>query len=179
MVAELRDESVRSLPLLFEPDPPTEDQQARVGWVRVLHGSKWKGTIELERRHADDAQGAAIQHAVARFILGNVQRRQLAAELIVCETQVKFYVHGQAWTAYTRPVLRAIERLGITLGRGDWTGTGQRRPREILAASGRLMALAADALEGRPLDTDEREGLVADLRLLAAGLVDHAAGSRP
>lgn len=155
-------------PLLYPPDRPSPGQRGR-GWVRPQLKRWGDRRGDLTRQHEDDAWGAEVQWAIARYLLTSVKRRELAAELTVGETQLQYYLRGLAWGLYGRPVLRALKRLGISRGRGNWTNSASPlRAVEIARASQGLMAEAAAALDGAVLASRERDRLLADLRLLSA-----------
>lgn len=164
MVAEYRQEPA-PLPLLFEPDRPEAHGRAERGWSRTERIRNRIRSVGLHRRHEHDPYGAQIQHAIARYVLGGERRSALAAELSVSETHFQYMLRGATWGAYTRPVLRALRRLGITTGRGDWK-IGARRAREIVAAQRSVMLRAIQAVDGAPPTPAERERLLADLYLL-------------
>lgn len=168
MVAELRSEST-SLPLLFPPDKPEPHGRCQ-GWRRTQYESARADASGLYRDHAADEYGARVQHAIVRYVFGQVRRSVIANEFTISETNVGYYLRGAIWGAYGRPVLRALRRLGITPGRGDWKG-GERQ-REIIAANQSVMRRAIDALEGPPIGPDARDKLLADLYLLTVAAED-------
>lgn len=161
MVAELRDETA-PLPLIFEPDRPEPHGRAQ-GWRRTRYESQ-SDESGLFRNHADDEFGARVQHAIAMYVFGAGRRAAIASRLGVSETSFQYMARGAMWGSYGRPVLRALRRLGITPGRGDWQGG--IRPREIIAANQSVMRRALDALEGAPATPSERSHLITDLYLL-------------
>lgn len=161
MAAEYRDRPA-AFPLMAEPEPRPEG-------FRLQRSHGWRMTERGEaREHADDAFGAVVQHAIVRYLLTDATRAEVAVDLGVTERTAQAYLSGAIWGAYGRPILDRLAELGIGAGRGRWRDAADR-PREIVAACLPLLARAADALEGRPLDVDERDRLIADLRLLAAG----------
>lgn len=169
MVANPIARETAALPLLLEPDEPAEGERAMHGWRREHDG-------QPIRDHADDPFGAEVQWAIARNVLLGTPRKVLARGLGVSERGAQGYLSGDNWRAYARPVLRALQRLGIGSGRGRWH-EDSLRPREILAASRPLMARAADVLAGAPIAVEERDQLVADLRLLGS-VTDGRSGGR-
>jgi hypothetical protein len=146
---------------------PTRCAAERRGWRPGWSASESGWT----RRFQDDEIGAQIQIAVVRYYLTNYTRVDVARDLCISERQAQAYVNGRAWSAYTRPVLAALRRLGISEQRGSWRSTGVGpRPREVVRAQADVLRRCRDLLGGAhytPLAIDE---LQADLRLLS--LVD-------
>lgn len=154
--------------LLYEPDPPAPE--ARVypghGW-RSTPYRKWQsGSGVPVRCRADDALGARLQRGIVRYALLGVTRRRLAEELVTTPNNIQLYLRGVSFASYTRPVLRALDRLGI--GRKRGRNVEHRRCREIHSAATRVMARAARVIEGQLIAVEARSELIADLRLLAA-----------
>lgn len=159
MVAELRTEAA-PLPLLFEPDRPADLSTRK----SVQNGG-------IRSQFALDF-GARVQHAIALYIVAGVSRPDVARFLGMSERQTQAVVLGRAWPAYSKPVLRALDRMGISLSRGRWYGP-RARHHEIVAASQSVMRRAIDALEGAPIPLYDRDKLVSDLYLLTvAGEVE-------
>jgi hypothetical protein len=153
--------------LLYEPDRPRPGGRAEHGWSHTRRIANRIEHVDLHRDPRDDYFGAQLQHAIVRYVLGKASRAALAAELGMSERQVQAYLTGRAWEPYTQPVIRALRRLGISIGRGDWK-RGGRRPKEVVEASRGVMRRAISALEGPSLGPEERDQLLADLWLLTA-----------
>ena len=171
MVAHLKPEPTR-LPLLLEPAKPPAGVSRWHGWRLATRVVSRDVLTTHARNHADDDRGARIQWAIVRYLLTDTTRSEIAHAIGVQSRIAQSYFNGTAWRAYARPVLRRLRELGIsTGGRGQWRGEATR-PREIVAAAQRLMAHAADALDGQPLSTAQRARLVSDLRLLGAVATD-------
>lgn len=172
MVAELRTDSAAALPLLSEPDPPGPDTCVGYGWRRVP-ATKRVDDVLWRRERQDDAEGARIQWAITRFILTDARAYEVSSERGSTTATLRNYLRGKHWPLYTGPLLRAFTRLGISHHAGRWARRRGRladepmRPRQIIDASSVLMARAAEVLAGAPIDVEERDQLVADLRLLS------------
>ena len=156
------------LPLIYQPDRPTAKERANAGWRREPRYSQGCTIYELVRHFEDDAYGAEIQHAIARYVVGGESRGACAALLCVGETQFGYMVRGAAHQAYTRPMVRAFRRLGIKR-RGGRSNDGRGRVRELARAALQVLALLADEAERPSLTPKQRREAVADARLLAYG----------
>lgn len=156
-------QAVPSVGLIFEPDPPAEGLRAH-GWraPRAYSGG------DIERNPDHDEYGAMIQRVIACYMLTRATRGELAARIGASERAITAWLVGDAWAAYATPVLRALARLGVGEGRGNWRNGGDRND-EVIAAGRQVMARALRAIEGEPLSERERAELLADLRLLLAG----------
>lgn len=164
MVAELR--AVADAPvLLYEPDEERPGAGHTPGWQRVYSGRRYVSEWTMQRRHADDAWGLAVQRIIVRYYLTRVTRAELAAELAVSERVVQSYVRCETWGSYGRPVLRALRRLGIGPQRGQWW-TADGRSTEVITAQRAVMRRAIDCLEGSPRALADLDEVLADLRLL-------------
>lgn len=150
------------LPLLLEPEEPPPVVRRWAGW-RFRDDTR----EPYVREHRDDERGAWAQWVIARYVLTDITRAELATENGMCVRGVQNVLSAKVWQAYTQPILRAFERLGIGTSRGRWTDEAPR-PREIVVASRVVMARAAEALAGRPISAEDRDRLLADLRLLSA-----------
>lgn len=160
MIAEL---ATTALPLLLEPDEPPPNAVRWPGW-------RLGGVSSFElftRAPEDDEQGALVQWAIVRYVTTETSRGTLAREYGMAERGLQGYLSGETWWPYGRPVLRALERLGIGTGRGRWARSAAR-PEEIVAASRLVMERAIAVLQGETQTSEEREELLADLRLLTA-----------
>ncbi len=156
------------LPLIYPPDRPTAKQRANAGWRREPRYSQGCTIYELVRHFEDDAYGAEIQHAIARYIVGGESRGACAAALCVGETQFGYMVRGVAWRVYTQPMVRAFKRLGIKR-RGGRSYERGGRVEEVSHAALRVLARLADDEERRTMTPRQRREAIADARLLAYG----------
>lgn len=162
MVAELKSVAGQPrLPLLLEPDRPKSIDHRTVGWRRV------KG--EIVRHHAHDVFGALVQHVIVRYLVHGVPRQQIASEVNYSERQVQAWISGRAHTAYAAPVRRALESLGIGMGKGGLhPASGRGRPYRRIAAA--CLDLLADVPWLLATDTRPQAVRVRTLaRLLSAG----------
>lgn len=150
-----------SLPLICEPiAPPPTGEWGYIGrcpgWIR-------RDSRTFERRQSDDVWGATAQHIIVRYVLHGVERKQLAQDYSLSERQIQEYLSGQAWRAYTLPVLASFARLGLSLKRKN----RQLRQERIAAA---MLGRVADVV--MLLKDDERplaQHVVRELSFLAAG----------
>jgi hypothetical protein len=165
-----------ALPLLIEPTekPPvgTTPRGGGPGWRRVRVTRQFRGMdyigYDFERNHDHDQYGAQVQHMIALYCLGGVQRQSLAKRFGVSERQVQAYLNGTAWRVYAQPVLDALRRMGIGQGRGSWHAVGETgtfRTMEILAAAAKAVGEATDLLEA--VQPEAANDLRTRLRLLA------------
>ena len=152
----------------------------RFGQALLGHDDRWDVISDdplpdwsIERRHADDAWGLVVQRTIARYYLTRATRAELAVEIHVSERIVQSYIRAETWGAYGRPVLRALERLGIGRRRGDWWDP-EGRGGEIIRAQRAVMRRAIDCLEGAPPTPDRVEAVVADLHLLTVAPGDES-----
>lgn len=161
MVADIRIDQI-TLPLVYEPDYPAIDARFPKGW-RLDQRSDHRQFVRVT---AHDAQGALVQWAILRYLLTDARSYDVMRGAPVTRRMLAQYLQGDAFPLYTAPVLRALDRLGIGRLNGRWTGQIDR-PLEIIAASRTVMARAVDALTGELVPVEDRDQLVADLRLLA------------
>ena len=164
------------LPLLIEPTqkPPNvvPSMNRWQGWRRVRVTQTFRGMDyighDYERNHDHDAFGAQVQHMIALYYLGGVQRQTLAQRFSISERQIQTYLSGKAWRVYGLPVLDMLRDMGIGPGRGCWHRAGETgtfRTMEILAAAAKTVGDAADLLEA--VNTAEAASLRTRMRLLA------------
>lgn len=151
------------LELLAEPVLPAEGHRGTTyGWkprpIRATDDRR-----HYERYHADDQQGAVVQHVVCRYVLGDVTRSELSREYGMCSRQVNAYVSGEAWVTYATPILEAIARLGVPPVKGFWTGDGARP---------RLLVRAQRSVIRRALLNSSDPAVQLDMRLLAIAWED-------
>lgn len=158
MVAQLKPESA-PLSLLFGPDRSGFSETQKMRYLRRF----------LTEEGLDF--GARVQHAIAMYILAGSSRSEVARFLGMSERQTQDVILGRAWEPYSRPILRALAGLGITLRRGRWYGPRARHD-EIIAASQAVMRRAIEALEGPEIPLYDRDRLLADLRLLTVAAED-------
>lgn len=160
MTAELRNQPAR-WPVLLEPTKPRSGERAYHGWRRGLIYSRAEHmpVPSYMRDHSDDPMGGEIQWMIVRYVLGGESRATLAREFHVTDTTLQSYLSGKAWRAYTRPIIAALSRLGIGMGRGNRSHAGGRLG-EIVRAQALVMQRALD----RP--NDERTQRL--MRLLSA-----------
>lgn len=136
MVAELKPVTANTLPLLMEPDRPEIDSNQRTtnsGWKR--EGG------QLVRDYGADDFGALVQHVIVRYLVHGVQRQELAREIQYSERQIQAWISARAGATYGEPVRRALQLLGIGMGRGGVSEASSRRGTEVVAA---CMGLLAD-----------------------------------
>jgi hypothetical protein len=162
MAAEYYIPQPAPLPLLVEPlQPPRGKRWRRTGWriVEFWEDRRLVRTAIRDPRY--DARGAAIQHAICRYLLAGVSRRQLAAETGYSERQVQAWLGGTACATYAGAVLKRLAGLGVTPGRGHLHRSSPRRIAEINAAQRAILeAVASGRVTGQSVD---------DARLLLAG----------
>lgn len=165
MVAELKPVAATTLPLLMEPDRPPESANnhavanARSGW-------RTTDFKEFVRFQGDDHRGALIQHVIVRYLVHGVQRQQLAQEIHYSERQIQAWISGRAGSTYGEPVRRALQTLGIGMGRGGVSEASSRRGAEVVAA---CMGLLADVQWYMGDDWPRQRELKELSRLLTAG----------
>ena len=166
MVAE-RVRTPEPLPVLVEPLQPSSDAFRATGWtIETVHG--WRRRIT--RNHADDEQGAAVQHIIVRYLVHGVERNQIAVETGYSPRQLQQIVMGRVWESYTLAVLGALADLGISSKKGlrPHRYSGHiTRPDEIIGAQQEILEQIVGVLWN-----DQREGaqrIVATARLLLAG----------
>ena len=155
MVAELA--APRHHPrLLLPPERTAETTYLTRGWRKTPLG--------LGRRYDDDAVGAMVQRIIADYVLTDEPRRSIARRNGLSDRVVNCYLLAVNWSSYGRPVLKAFERLGISVKRHAGGGR-QARLEEIARAQALLLRQAADLLarDQRP----EVRQVVADARLLS------------
>lgn len=147
--------------LLYEPEQPASLKgNGVIGWRRA--GQGWV------RLPGDDAFGARVQLAVARYYLADYRRADVARDLWMSERQAQTYLSGRAGGCYARPVLAALARLGITQHRGDWRAqAGRGRAAEIIRAQASVLDRCRALLGGEDFGPAALDELQADLRLLA------------
>ena len=158
MVAEQRVEA-QAIGLLYEPDLPY-GRRVQPGWRRNDLGN-------LVRDHRDDAFGAAVQIALARYLIGGQPRAEVAAGLGMAERRFHDHLRGHTWPTYTQPVLRALRRLGAPSRRWRADGCQRHHTATVLDAVGAFLIESLPAMEGR---IEPHPYLLADLRLLTVGL---------
>lgn len=165
-----------TLPLLIEPTQKPPDGTIHLGpwqgWRRIKIVRQFRGMdyigYDFARNHDHDQYGAQVQHMIALYYLGGVQRQALAQRFNISPRQVQSYLSGTAWRVYGQPVLDELRRMGIGEGRGSWHRAGEAggfRTMEVLAAATKAVNEAADMLGA--IDTDGAERLRTRLRLLA------------
>jgi hypothetical protein len=154
MVAALRDE--RTAGLICEPhtDPGAPDHL-------LGNGGRLRRTAERDRI------GAMIQHAILAYVVGGESRASISERVGYSQRQVQAWIGGEAWLAYTQPVLERLRSLGIGRLRGDRCLTGARFG-EIVSAQADVLARVAWTFRNDP--RPEAQRLVEDARLLSAGL---------
>ncbi len=161
MVAELKPANANTLPLLMEPDRPQIDSRQKTtnsGWRREGEG--------LVRDHGADDFGALVQHVIVRYIVHGVQRQELAREIHMSQRQIQAWISGRAARCYTQPVRRALQLLGIGMGRGGVSEATSRRGTEVVAA---CMSVLADVQWYMGDDWPRQRELKELSRLLTAG----------
>lgn len=163
MVAQLRPRAARPV-LLLEPDRPSELTTNLV----LSHGSGWRRARngDLIRWYDDDEQGALIQRAIVRYLVHGVQRQEIAREIHYSERQIQSWVQGRTSAYYSAPVRRALQELGIGMGRGGVKRRGSRRASEVVEA---CLGLLADVPAYLPSDRPRTQEINALARLLTAG----------
>jgi hypothetical protein len=167
MVAELKPQPgpADGADLLYEPEI-RKDRRNMFGWRRLKRGG---GVVRV---HEDDAFGAKVQHAIARYALTRYSRKEMAQDLNISERVAQDYLTGRGMVEYTLPVIRALDRLGIPVTHGVWTanagGKEPYRPEMIVNAQRALLARALDYIDNPASLTPEAlEELRSDIRLLS------------
>jgi hypothetical protein len=164
VVAELKSVAgQRRLPLLLllepdRPDPRMHERTQNSGWRR-------EGDV-VTRDHRDDEFGALVQHVIVRYLVHGVQRQEIAQEIGYSQRQVQDWIGGRTARCYAQPVRRALQSLGIGMGRGGVSETSSRRGIEVMAA---CMGLLADVQWYMDDDWPRAREIKELSRLLAAG----------
>lgn len=161
MVAELKPVAATTLPLLMEPDRPDIDSRQKTtnsGWRR--EGEK------LVRDHGADDFGALVQHVIVRYLVHGVHRQQIAKEIQYSERQIQAWIGGRAARSYTQPVRRALQMLGLSMGRGGVQEKRSKRRGEVVGA---CMGLLADVQWYMDDDWPRAREIKELSRLLTAG----------
>lgn len=165
MVAEMKPVAANTLPLLMEPDRPRDGASphgianGRSGWRTSEDGT-------LVRCASDDVRGALIQHVIVRYLVHGVQRQELAQEIHYSERQIQAWTSAKAGATYGEPVRRALQLLGIGMGRGGVSEASSRRGTEVVAA---CMGLLADVQWYMDDDWPRAREIKELSRLLTAG----------
>lgn len=157
----LKEIEARGLPLLLEPDRP----EPRRGVKTQNTGWRREGDV-VTRDHRDDEFGALVQHVIVRYLVHGVQRQELAKEIGYSERQLQAWLSGTAARCYAQPVRRALQELGIGLGRGTVGQSASGRGSEIVAA---CMTLLADVQWYMEDDWSRAREIKELSRLLTAG----------
>lgn len=144
--------------LLFEPDPLFHTS----GRTTVGRRQGWRIVNDkVVRWHADDDWGAVVQQIIVRYAMCGDERGQLAREYAMSERGIQGYLSGDSWTLYAAPVIRALQRIGVSATRAN---RGQRLgaiAKAAALASADVVLLLAD--DPRPL----AQRVVSDLRFVA------------